>query len=180
MFLIIKVEKFIVFLYNYFMYKEKKGKVKKLYKLATRDINSEALIVAGAFAILMIVGACVIDDKRFVFVPLLFAVICFIALLVLLFRFFTEPKTAIQADCDGVYFYYRKNREVFIPFDDIVEVSWLGVRNRYGSVVVTSKTNTHKSIRIREDTYDLTSQIRYLLQITNREEYLKIIEIKRK
>ncbi len=95
MFLIIKVEKVCCFLYNYFMYKEKKGKVKKLYKLATRDINSEALIVAGAFAILMIVGACVIDDKRFVFVPLLFAVICFIALLVLLFRFFTEPKTAI-------------------------------------------------------------------------------------
>lgn len=65
------------------MHKENNGKVKKLYKLATRDINSEALIVAGAFAILMIVGACVIDDKRFVFVPLLFAVICFIALLVL-------------------------------------------------------------------------------------------------
>ena len=89
----------------------------KRYTLATRDISLEALIVTGVIIILMIIWACLIEDKRFLFVPLSFLLVSTVGFILLLVRYFTEPKIAIQADCNGIYFYYRNNREVYILYN---------------------------------------------------------------
>ena len=119
----------------------------KRYTLATRDIDLEGLLVTGVLLVLLIVCACLVEDQRFIFVPLLFLLVSTVAFISLLFRYFTEPKNAIQADCNGIYICYRNNKEVFVNYSDIVEVSFLGIRNKYGRLQITTKENQYKSIK---------------------------------
>ena len=149
----------------------------KRYTLATRAVGLESLIVTGVFTILMIIGACLISDKRFLFIPLLFLAVSFVAFIALLFRYFTEPKIAIQADYNGIYFYYRNNKEIFIAFKDIVEILPCKSRNSYGEIAVYTNDNKYKSIMIKEDKGLLVSRLRDLLDKENKEEYLIKIEI---
>ena len=82
----------------------------KRYALATRDISLQDFIIMVIMVVLMVVWVCLITDKRFIFIPLFFLAILIVILISLLFRYFTEPKIAIQADCNGIYFYYRNKK----------------------------------------------------------------------
>lgn len=157
-----------------------KEDTEKRYTLATRAVNAEALIVTGGFCGLMIVWACFTDDKRFLFIPLFFLIVSIIGFVSLLIRFLTEPKIAIQADCNGIYFYFRKNKEIFIDYNDIIEVSACGSYHQYGEISIKTKSGKYESIRINESKNRLADDIRDLLQKENKEEYLRKIEIKRK
>ena len=115
---------------------EKKVTSEKRYTLATRNVTLEQLIVTGGVIALMIVWACFTSDKRLLFIPLFFLVVCVCIFILLLFRWLTEPKIAIQADCNGIYFYYRKKKEIFVNYNDIVNVSHFGLRDKYGKIVI--------------------------------------------
>lgn len=151
----------------------------KRYTLATRAINLEDLIVTGIFIALMIIWACLIKDKRFLFIPLFFLSVCFIIFILLAFRYVKEPKIAIQADRKGIYLFYRNNKEIFIDYDNIVKI-WSGPRNKYGAIYISTVEDEYKSINIKEDKGDLVSQITYLLELENKQNYLTSIEIKLK
>ena len=77
------------------------GKCEKRYTLATRDVRLDSFLVTGVIIALMIVWACLTDDKRLLFIPLFFLAVCVVIMGVLLFWSFTEPKIAIQADTIG-------------------------------------------------------------------------------
>lgn len=159
------------------MSKEKNVEVNKR-TLATRSISLEEPIVTGVFMVLMIAGACTIEDKRFIFIPLLFLAVSSVAFGRFIFRYVTEPKIAIQADPEGIYFYYRNNKEVYIKLDEIKEVSAFGVWGKWGGISIITQTAKHQSIDIREDKYALASTIRFLLTTENKEHYLTKVEIK--
>lgn len=55
----------------------------KRYTLATRAADLESVAVSGAFSVLMIVWACLTEDKRFLFIPLICLTVafnCFVSL----------------------------------------------------------------------------------------------------
>ncbi|MDE7215422.1 MAG: hypothetical protein K2O08_01295 [Clostridia bacterium] len=153
------------------MDKEKPDHIKR-YTLATRDIDFESIVVTGVMIVLLIVWACLTDDKRLMLIPLFFLAVCFIAFISLLFRYTREPKIAIQADSNGIYLYYCGNKEIFIDYKDIVDVSNLGIRNKWGRIVITTAVNEYKSIRTRECKDELFSHIKRLLEADDKEKYL--------
>lgn len=156
----------------------------KRYTLATRNIALQDLIIIGIMVVLMIVWACLITDKRFIFIPLFFLAILMVMLISVLFRYFTEPKIAIQADCNGIYFYYRNKKEVFIAYNDIIDIIAMGKIysgvNNYGQILIKTENDEYLSIRTFEGKYKLQSLIRDLLTVKNKEEYLMKNEIKTK
>ncbi len=87
----------------------------------------------------MIVWTCLTEDKRFLFIPLICLTVAFICFVALLFRFITEPKIAIQADVNGIYFYFRNNKVIFIDFKDIVEVAAQMPYHDFGYIYKYSK-----------------------------------------
>ena len=154
-------------------------KYEKRYTLATRDVRLDSVIVTGVIIALMIVWACLTDDKRLLFIPLFFLTVCVGIMIVLLFRLFTNPKIAIQAAINGIYFYYPKNKEVFIPYDDIVRVERSGLRNVYGRILIHTEDKEYRSIRTSELSDRLLNPIRNLVEKTDKEEYLMKIAIKK-
>ncbi len=54
--------------------------VKQKYTLATKAADLESVVVSGAFSVLMIVWACLTEDKRFLFIPLICLTVAFICL----------------------------------------------------------------------------------------------------
>lgn len=157
-----------------------KEDIQKRFTLAIRAVSLEALIVTGGFSGLMIVWACFTEDKRLLFIPLFCLSVSFFYFVWLLFRYFTEPKIAIQADCKGIYFYYRNNKEIFIDFNDIVEVLACKSYNSYGEISISTQNGKYKSITIRGDKSQLSNNIRNLLNTENKQEYLMKIEIRQK
>lgn len=153
-------------------------KCEKRYTLATRAIGVDSFIVTSVIIILMIVWACLTDDKRFLFIPLFFLMVCVGIMGLLIFKLFTEPKIAIQADINGIYFYYSKNKEVFIPYDDIVKVERCGLRNVYGRILIHTEDKEYRSIKTNEFSDRLLNPIRNLVEKTDKKEYLTKIEIK--
>ena len=159
---------------------EKELVAEKRYTLATKNVTLEDLIVTSGVIVLMIIWVCFTEDKRLLFIPLFFLVVCLCILIALLFKWLTEPKIAIQADCNGIYFYYRKKKEIFIPYNKIVDVSHSGLRDRYGKIVITTNENKYKSIETRQRDDVLFNRIQTLLQTEDKEKYLLQIEIKEK
>lgn len=164
---------------NIIMSKEKNVQV-NMRTLATRRISLEEPIVTGIFMTLMIVWACLIEDKRFIFVPLLFLAAFIVPFVSFVVRYVVEPKVAIQADCEGIYFYYKNHKEVYIKLDEIKEVMAYGVWGKWGGIRVTTQVDKYESIEISEDKYALAGKIRFLITTENKEHYLTIIEIKEK
>ncbi|MDE6408422.1 MAG: hypothetical protein K2K48_05820 [Anaeroplasmataceae bacterium] len=152
----------------------------KRYTLATRNITLEKLIVTGGVIALMIVWACFTEDKRLLFIPLFFLIVCVCIFISLMFKWLTEPKIAIEADCNGIYFYYRKHKEIFVKYNDIVNVSHSGLRNIYGRIVITTKDNKYKSIETEQRDDVLFNKIKNLVEAEDKEKYLIHIEIKKK
>ena len=146
--------------------------MEKRFTIAKRDVDLEALIVTGVFIVLMVVWACLVEDKRLIFIPLFLMAVILFAFISLVYRFIVEPKIAIQADSNGIYLYYRKRKEIFVEYKDIIEVSGLGLRNKYGRLVITTKENQYKSIRTYECNDKLLSRINSLLDAEDKEEYL--------
>ncbi len=159
---------------------EKKVTSEKRYTLATRNVTLEQLIVTGGVIALMIVWACFTSDKRLLFIPLFFLVVCVCIFILLLFRWLTEPKIAIQADCNGIYFYYRKKKEIFVNYNDIVNVSHFGLRDKYGKIVIKTNDSEYKSIETEQRDDVLFNNIKSLLQAEDKEKYLMRIERKKK
>ena len=159
---------------------KKMATTEKRYTLATRNVTLEELIVTGIVIALMIVWACFTDDKRLLFIPLFFLVVCICILISLLFKWLTEPKIAIQADCNGIYFYYRKNKEIFVKYNDIVSVSHSGLRNKYGKIVIKTNDSEYKSIETEQRDDVLFSTIEHLWKTEDKEEYLIRNKIKKK
>lgn len=153
-------------------------KCEKRYTLATRDVGLDSFIVTGGIIALMIVWACLTYDKHLLFIPLFFLTVCVGIMGVLLFRLFAEPKIAIQADINGIYFYYPKNKQVFIPYGDIVKVERRGLRNIYGRILIRTEDKEYRSIRTNELCDRLLNPIRNLVEKTDKEEYLMKIAIK--
>ncbi len=158
---------------------------RKRYTLATRDIDLESLLVTGVLIVLIVIWACVTQDKRILVIPLFLLVVSFIAFISLLFRFFTEPKIAIQADCNGIYFYYRNRKEIYIDYKDMTEITTYCLYGRGRAVakcgiVIVAKNNRYKSISIMQSADDTLNIIRTLVNTNDKEEYLMSIKIKQK
>lgn len=160
------------------------GNKHKRYTIATRNIDLQDLIIAGIMIVLMIIWACLITDKRFIFIPLFFLAVLIGIFISCLFRYITEPKIAIQADCNGIYFYYRNKKEVFIDYNNIVEIIPMGKGyisvNSYGQILIKTENDKYLSIRTLEGGYKLRGLIKDLLSVKNKEEYLMKNEIKTK
>lgn len=142
------------------------------YALAKRDVDLASLFVTAALVCLLSVWACLTDDKRYLFVSLVLLSVGIAALIVLLFRFFTEPKIAIQADVNGIYLCYRKGKETFINYKDIVDVANVGIRNKYGRIVIYTKTGEYKSNKTKELGDVLISRVKRLIAAENKEDFL--------
>ncbi len=136
------------------------------------------MVLTFVAIILLIICACLINEKQFLFIPLFFIAILALAFIVLLFKFLTEPKIAIQADFDGIYFYYRNNKEIFINYKDINQIVANKSRNSYGGITIYAKDNIYRSIMIKEDKYQVISQIKNLINKDDKEKYLTKIGIK--
>lgn len=154
--------------------------VKQKYTLATKAADLESVVVSGAFSVLMIVWACLTEDKRFLFIPLICLTVAFICFVALLFRFITEPKIAIQADVNGIYFYFRNNKVIFIDFKDIVEVAAQMSYHSFGYISISTQSKKYTSIMIRERKHLLVSNIKDLLNKEDKEQYLLKIAITKK
>ncbi|MDE7079080.1 MAG: hypothetical protein K2O95_03075, partial [Clostridia bacterium] len=63
--------------------------------------------------------------------------------------------------------------------DNIVKI-WSSPRNKYGAIYISTVEDEYKSINIKEDKGDIVSQITYLLELENKQNYLTSIEIKLK
>ena len=148
------------------------------YTLATRDIDIPSVVVLCIVIALSIFWACR-TDGLLLFIPLFFVVVLVGILGVIIFRIITEPKIAIQADVNGIYLYYPKHKEVFIPYSEINEVTPAGLRNVYGRIVVHTKDNKYQSIRTYEPTDRLLNPIRSLVEAPDKEEYLIKISSKK-
>ncbi len=142
------------------------------YAIATRDVDLTSLIISGALICAMIVWACLTDDKRYLFVSLLFLFVGVVGFAVLLYRYVTEPKVAVQADVDGIYLCYRKGKEVFINYNDIVDIANVGIRNKYGILVIYTQTDNYKSNKTKELGDVLLRRVRQLIAAENKEDFL--------
>ena len=156
----------------------------KRYTLAARDISLQDFIIMVIMVVLMEVWVCLITDKRFIFIPLFFLAILIVILISLLFRYFPEPKIAIQADCNGIYFYYRNKKEVFIAYNDIIDVIGMGHIyggvNSFGQILIKTENNKYLSIRTFEGNEKLRDTIKDLWGCKIKEEFLIKHEIKNK
>ncbi len=159
-------------------------KCEKRYTLAKRGISLEELIVTGVMSALMIVWACLTEDIRFLFIPLFFLLALFSCFITFLFRYVTAPKIAIQADCNGIYFYYRSCKAIFINYSDIVKITKSssycrgGRASAEGRITVFTETAEYKSIRVEDASDAFLYKMQKLVDTDNKEEYLIKIAIK--
>lgn len=150
--------------------------------LATRAESIEWVLVPWIPIVAAVYVACTIEDKRILFIPLVFIVVCTAIFGYNLFAFITHPKTAIQADANGLYFYYRGGKEIFIPYGDITAVAAYMSRNSFGGIAVRTSDRDDRilSIRISEDKELLADRINELLKREDKQSYLERIAIKPK
>lgn len=150
--------------------------------LATRAVSIEWVLVPWIPIGAAVYVACTIEDIRLLFIPLFFIVVCTVIFGCSLFAFITHPKTVIGADANGLYFYYRGGKEVFIPYGDIVKAATYMSRNSFGGIAVTTSTADDRilSLRISEDKGLLADRINELIGRDEKQAYLERIAIKPK
>jgi hypothetical protein len=107
-------------------------------------------------------------NEVYLSVTIFITVFIFVAIFIIVYiaLLFTNPKVVMEYDDFGVYIYHRSKKEVYISFDDIINVQafiniWAKPFLIYTQLVITTKD---KSITVRhmDKINDIKDQIKHL------------------
>jgi hypothetical protein len=107
-------------------------------------------------------------NEVYLSVTIFITVFIFVAIFIIVYiaLLFTNPKIVMEYDDFGVYIYHRSKREVYIKFDDIINVQafiniWAKPFLIYTHLVITTKDNS-VTVRHMDKISDIKDQIKHL------------------